>query len=354
MKKGIIMAAFRSLTGEQLRQVINLEQTYEAFRSAQAERDQRFRGSMSWKQVGGHQYLYRKISDRWMSLGPRSTETEHSFAQFHEGRAAVRARIKDLDQRIRTMAPINRAMRLGRVPWDAARVMRRVERSSVLRDSLSVVGTHALFAYERLAGGQFDRAAVATDDIDLLFDHRRRLRLVTTANEGLMGALRAADPTFTPVARGSYRAVNAKGFMVDLIQPMPRFPSSAATQTRITEKDELTAAEIEGLAWLQNCPQITQIVIDERGYPLRMKVPDPRAFALHKLWVSEQPSRDRVKALRDKGQAIAVAGLVLRYLPALRFDDESLKALPSTLRDRASELLELARIDDLSDTRDWF
>lgn len=350
--KGIILAYFRALSGEQVRQIVNVEQVYEAFRLARNERDQRFRGSMSWKTVGGKQYLYRKVHDQWISLGPRSEETEQTRAQFVNGRDAAKSRIKNLEQRIRDMAPVNRAMRLGRVAWPAARIIRKIDRSK-MSASLSIVGTHALFVYERLAGGHFDRSAVATDDLDFLFDARRRMRLVGGGDQGLIGALRAVDPSFAPVAPGSYRAVDSNGFMVDLIQPMPRSPAMARPRNQLTADDELTAAEIEGLSWLQNSPQVEQIAIDERGYPLSMKVPDPRAFALHKWWVAERPSRDRAKAMRDRVQAIAVAGLVIRYLPAFSFEDSSLQALPLTLREQAPQLIERARVDDSSDGEAW-
>ncbi|HEY0131281.1 MAG TPA: GSU2403 family nucleotidyltransferase fold protein, partial [Allosphingosinicella sp.] len=86
-------------------------------------------------------------------------------------------------------------------------------------------------------------------------------------------------------------------------------------------------------------PQVENVVVDERGFPLRISAPDPRAFALHKLWLSERLDRDPLKRRRDARQAAAVSAAVLRYLPQLRFDDEALNALPQALRARTSELL---------------
>jgi hypothetical protein len=124
------------------------------------------------------------------------------------------------------------------------------------------------------------------------------------------------------------------------LPPHPAF----GTPARIGAGDgDMTAAEIEGLVWLQNCPQVQQVAIDERGYPVPLAVPDPRAFALHKMWVSERPDRDPLKARRDAAQARSVAGLVLRYLPQLRFDDPAIAALPKALRDRADGLVSQAR-----------
>ncbi len=328
--------------------MINVEQAYAAFRTAQAERRMRFHGSMTWKTVGGHVYLYKKSAGQWKSLGPRNPDTELIIERFRSGRTAVKERIAALDAAIRRMAPVNKAMRLGRVPWLPARLLRKLESRQLLGHAMSVVGTHALYAYERMAGGHFDSSQVATQDIDFLFDARSQLRLAArgTGEEGLQGLLRSVDHSFEPVTPGGYRVVNNAGFMVDLIRPMPKSPTLGGGRSRVgNAPTDMTAAEIEGLAWLQNCPQIHQTAVDERGYPVRLAVPDPRAFALHKLWVSERPDRDRMKARRDLGQASAIAGLVQRYLPHLRFDDEALGALPAILRDRVPELLERARLD---------
>ena len=342
------MPRFTELDGDQIRQMINVEQVYAAYRTAQAERRKRFRGSMAWKTVGGHVYLYKKSAGEWKSLGRRSAETELTSERFLSGRAAVKERVAALDATIRRMAPVNKAMRLGRVPWLPARLLRKLESRQLLGSAMSVVGTHALYAYERMAGGHFDGSQVATLDIDFLFDARSQLRLAArrAGDEGLQSLLRSVDHSFEPATPGGYRAVNNAGFIVDLIRPMPRSPALGGGRSQVgTAPTDMTAAEIEGLAWLQNCPQVHQTAIDERGYPVRLSVPDPRAFALHKLWVSERPDRDRMKARRDAEQASAVAGLVQRYLPQLRFDDEALGALPELLRDRVPELLERARLD---------
>ena len=127
--------------------------------------------------------------------------------------------------------------------------------------------------------------------------------------------------------------------MVDLIEPMPKLPTRSRQGAKLGPNDELIAAEVEGLEWLQNAPQIDTILLDEKGFPLRMATPDPRAFALHKLWLSERRDRDPLKAFRDLQQARAVAQLVATYLPALSFEDDDLSALPAALRVRAAELL---------------
>jgi hypothetical protein len=87
---------------------------------------------------------------------------------------------------------------------------------------------------------------------------------------------------------------------------------------------------------------MTQNVIADNGFPVRFVVPEPRVFALHKLWVSLQPTRDPIKRKRDFRQAEAVAQLSLDYFN-LRFDDPAIKALPAALTAMIPGLVERLR-----------
>jgi hypothetical protein len=343
------------LTGQQTRQLIDTQQLYETLQSAELELDHSFRGSMAWKRVSGRDYLYRKREGEWQSLGGRSRETEQSHEKFHQGRAAVKARIKSLLAEIERMAPINRAMGLGRVPWLSGRILRRLDRQGLLGHGLRVVGTHAMYAYEGLASVHFAGEHVTTVDIDLLYDARASLRLAgpELARTGLIGQLRKVDRSFK-VERGGFRAANDDGFLVDLIAPQPRFAATRPARSRIgDDEDDQAAAEIEGLAWLQNSPGISRIVLDEKGFPLRMFAPDPRAFAIHKAWLSDRSDREPGKRRRDLAQARAVANMLGICLPELRFDDPVLHAFPGPLRERGLRLAEQARSHLPDGTGDW-
>jgi len=325
----------RDLSGAQIRQLIDTEHVYVAFREAQRDYRQRFAGSMAWKTVTGRRYLYRKTGNAWKSLGPKSEQTEEIHERFHSRRDAAKARRASLDTQINALAPVNRAMRLGRVPWMAARILRRIERDGLLGQGFRVAGTHALYAYERMGGVHFASDAVATTDIDLLYDARGSLDLVASGlgEIGLIGALRALDASFAPTAPGSFRAVNDTGFMVDLITPATRNPATRQFRRSIGNPNhDLTAVEIAGLTWLESSPAIEQIVIDERGYPLTIVAPDPRAFVAHKMWLSQRDDRDPAKKRRDAAQAHEVAAMLVTYLPGLKFDDQALDALPIDVR----------------------
>lgn len=331
---------FKSLRNEQIRQMIDAEQVFNGYRSARSELDARFPGSMSWKTIAGGTYLYRKVHGASRSLGPKSPETEKTYESFRNGRARQRDLVRGLATRLDEMAPVNRALGIGRVPLVGARVLRQLDGSGLLGRAIHVVGTNALYAYERMAGVRIDSGLVATGDVDLLLDARRSLKIAAPAvsSEGLLGLLRKADTSFSLIGRRSFRAVNRDGFMVDLIKPAPGNRFAEASHSRLGDDDDLHAVEIEGLAWLVNSPKQRVVVIDDRGYPLDMAVPDPRAFALHKVWLAARADREPAKRQRDGAQAKLVAGMVAERLPNLRFDADDLSALPAALRRAAANL----------------
>jgi hypothetical protein len=68
--------------------------------------------------------------------------------------------------------------------------------------------------------------------------------------------------------------------------------------------------------------------------------PDPRVWAVHKLWLSRRPDRQPIKRQRDATQAEAVGALVATYLTHLPFEAEHLRMLPKDLMAEASPLFQ--------------
>ncbi len=288
---------------------------------------------MVWSQTKGIDYLLRSYYDeagerRQKSLGRRSEETERLKSRFEEERRRTRERAKQLDVVLTRQAAVNRALGLGRVPETAARVARALDLRGILGAGMRVVGTNALYAYEAACGVHVDASLTATNDIDLLFDARRSLHLLTPEDADgrrLLDLLRTADRSFEP-SRRAFRAVNGEGYMVDLIKPQRR--DLRRRERASLAPDDLEAAEIEGLVWLENAPSFEATAVDERGFPLRLIAPDPRVFAIHKHWVARQPGREPVKARRDAAQALLVGMLVRTFLPHLPFEPDELRMLP--------------------------
>ena len=346
-----------ALQSDQIRQTIDTEQVFSAYIATTDTLDARFKGSMSWKTVGGREYLYRKSGDIWKSLGARSADTELTYRRFHEGREVLKTRKTELAARLNQMAAINRAMKLGRMPQLTASLIRVASDADLIGSVLFVVGTNALYVYERLAGVHIESGLLATGDVDLLFDSRQKLKFLDkgVAETGLMGLLRKIDKSFMPMTKGAFRAANNKGFLVDVIRPLSRNILAQTGTNRLSDhEDDLQAIEIEGLQWLMNSPRAEAVVLDERGYPVRVCCPDPRAFAVHKLWLSKRPDRDAAKKRRDAAQASLLAQLIVIHLPHLSFEDSYATGMPGPLKALLPELLTRAISHSAPDGKpDW-
>jgi hypothetical protein len=335
------MIKINELRNDQRRQLIDIQQTFEAYEVKKRLAKARYAGSMRWAERNGTEYLLRKRDKVEHSLGQRSPETELIYRQFMKGRERNEGEMKSLVAQMEQKASVNRAMGLGRVPNLTARILRRLADANLLGTHLHVVGTNALFAYEARTGAFFSTDLLATGDADLPMDARRKLRLTVdeVRREGVLGVIRKVDKSFELRGKRDFRAFNKDGFYVDLIRPETGNVMSRNERDRIGQsEDDLHGSPIHGLNWLVNAPKFSAIALDERGYPVRIEAVDPRAFALHKAWVSSLPEREPLKRNRDYDQAVAVARIAERYLN-LPFDNDDLSALPVELRQQAARLL---------------
>jgi hypothetical protein len=119
--------------------------------------------------------------------------------------------------------------------------------------------------------------------------------------------------------------------------PDPPWPN-APEQLNATEADDLVAASIEGLNWLEESPVLTSVAIDDRGMPLTIVAPDPRVFAAHKFWLSKRLDRGALKRTRDAAQAAAVGQLVAGYLLHLPYEHREMATLPLSVIEAARSL----------------
>ncbi|MDP2834572.1 MAG: nucleotidyltransferase domain-containing protein [Pseudomonadota bacterium] len=328
----------QNLSNQQRLHLVNTRQIYASYLSALRHLEG-YRYALRWKTVRGVEYLFRpssRVGDG-RSLGRRSPALETVLALFEQGRADALAREVTLRAKLEEQARLNKALRLGRVPRVVSRILRQLDVQDLLGDFL-VLGTQALYAFEVEAGVHFLLELLASGDIDRLYDTRKRLTLVSDRldREGLLGLLKKADRSFEPLLKRGFRAANAEGFMVDLIIAPRRMHEG--DPITFAEGD-LVAAEVPGLQWLVNSLKLTTVAVDETGWPVPMRVPDPRAFALHKAWLSNQANREPLKRQRDLAQARAVATMVREHLPHLSFD-EALTALHGDVRAMADALAE--------------
>lgn len=206
----------------QCRQYIDAETVFLEMLRVQAEQKET-RGSMFWRNISGTSYLIRESSGgAQKSLGPKNTETELIFEKFQAKKETLTQRLKSLSAAVQSAQRMNKALRVGRAPAIVTKTLNAL-RDAGLQDHFLTIGTHALYAYESACGVRFMPDALATQDIDLLFDSRKRLSFVSKMKKmdtSFIGALQKADPTFRVMRDQKQTAINATGFEIDVIRRM--------------------------------------------------------------------------------------------------------------------------------------
>lgn len=310
---------YLELSNAQSKQYLDAAAAHEGWTQT-FQRMQEYRGGMHWKTIGGRQYLYRTHDRRGnaKSHGPRSPDTERIYGEFSRRKAELAERLEKLDESLRLHTRVNAAHRLGTVPAEVLDVCEVLSRAQIMGKGITVIGTNAMHAYGFLAGVRFDSEIMATTDVDLLWNHKAKLSLVA-GNElsaaGLLGLLKQADKTYEQDPAQPFRARSASNFMVDLIRQTP-VPPWAQEPDRFFD-DDLVATDIPRVQWLLSAPKLSQLVVGVDGRMTSMTVPDPRAFAAYKLWLSQQVDREPMKKGRDLHQAKAVIRLIQERLPHL-------------------------------------
>lgn len=318
------------LTDQQRLFLIESEQILMAWREAYRKK-QAHQYGMKWVRTAGRDYLVRLRDARGngKSLGPRSPETESIMAAFTAGKQRADERFTALSAALKQQTRLNKAVRLGRLPNIIGNILHTLDLTGA-EHHFTVIGTHALYAYETIAAVQFSMELLASGDVDLLYDPRKPLALTAEKLDGigLLGLLRKVDRSFEVITTQPFRAVNQDRFMVDLVIP----PEGMHIDRLVRfAEDDLVAVEVPSLQWLLNGPRVEATVIATNGKPVLMRSPDPRAFAIHKAWLSREPTREPVKKGRDLSQARIVLQLLQEYLPQYPINEQHLRFFPKEL-----------------------
>ena len=203
------------------RQYIDAKATFKAWETARDEAAQ-VRGGMYWKEQNGNYYLIRTTTmNSQKSLGSRSAETVGIYEKFKSRKEEAELRLSALTEQLKRHQKMNRALDVGRAPRLLVETLARLSKSG-LNKHFTVIGTHALYAYEAESGTRIGEvAAKTTRDIDLLWDTRKRIQFATqmkTMGASMLGILKKVDSTFKLVEDQGYTAVNNEGFQIDIIR----------------------------------------------------------------------------------------------------------------------------------------
>lgn len=310
----------RERPADATRQYIDAVATFEAYEDALAEAA-KVRGGMYWHKgpvsAPDDAYLVRtSASGSEKSLGRRSPETEAMYASFRQRKEMAAERRDGLKASLLKQKRMNRALRVGRVAPIIVDILNRLA-ATRLGEHFRVVGTHALYAYESAAGMTFEDDAVATRDIDLLWDVRKRVAFATALSKvdvSMLGVLQKVDPTFRIRDSQKYTAVNKDGFEVDIIR-RAQVADDPHPIRLSDEDDDFWVAQAPRAQELLDSAQFSAVIVATNGAMARMNTLEPMAFVRFKQWMSALPERDPLKRRRDALQAKAVDEVVQEYLP---------------------------------------
>lgn len=314
------MPVIQPFSPEQERALINLRQRYDAWIAAERELAA-LPYDLRRKKVGDYEYLY-EIHDRsgnGTSLGAWDDDKQRLFDDYRERKQSAKARREGANAALLESARVARALRLPLLSADAGPILREADRRQLLGSHLLVVGTNAMAAYAVEAAGAFVGVPDETEDFDLAWAAE------DAENEAMVWEmLKAVDPTFTINAERDFQARNASAYEVELLVA----PSRADT---LAAKDRPKPVPLPEQEWLLPGRRVDQTVPCRDGTPARIVAPDPRWFALHKLWLGTQPKRDPLKRRKDTVQGYALLDAIVEAMPHYRLDEDFANDLPSEL-----------------------
>lgn len=314
------MAVIQPFSAEQERALINMRQRYDAWIEAEREL-YAMPYDLRRKKVGEYEYLY-EIFDRsgnGKSLGAWDDEKQTQLKAYKAEKSALKQRRDGARDALGESSRIARALRLPLLSAEAGPILREADRRSLLGSHLLVVGTNAMAAYALEAAGTFRDVPDETEDFDLAW----------TADEPedgtqLWDMLKAVDPTFTINTEREFQARNSKAYEVELLVAPSRIETLAG-------KDRPRPVPLPEQEWLLPGRRVDQVVPCRDGSPARIVAPDPRWFALHKLWLGAQAKRDPLKRRKDSVQGAALLDAIAEAMPHYPLDGAFVDGLPSEL-----------------------
>jgi hypothetical protein len=308
------------LSENQTRQYIDASALMRAYTEAVTELAQ-VRGSMFWRELRGVNYLIRTTAKGAQStIGADDAETQAIFQRFVERKSAATTRVKTLGERLVEQRKLNRVYQVGRTPNVVVKVLQALTKAGI-DAHFTAVGTHAIYAFESACGVRMGSEALATRDMDLLFDTRQRLEFFSTlqrSGSSLVGVLRKADASFRVRRSQLQTAVNDDGFEVDIIRRAARDGDPHPLRMS-AEDDDLWAVQVPSGESMTAGRRFQQLVVASSGEMAMMKTLHPLDFVRIKTQLAASGGRDPLKRPKDALQAQAVQQLWDEFL-SLRED----------------------------------
>lgn len=294
------------------RQWIDSSAIYQEFEKTKVKAKS-FAGGMYWKKQGDYEYLVKtSIDNRQQRVGKRSAETELAYREFTAKKTDIEERLRSLRDAIKEAERLNKALKVGRAPAVLIDILQSIHDSG-LSEHFTVVGTHALYAYETAAGVRIEQAAMATLDVDLLWDARKKVQFVSDMaklDDSVLSVLQKADRTFVRKEGQNETAINAKGFEVDFLRRMQEGNDPPPFRFSDNE-DDIWPVQAMRASVLTSAPKFESVVVGSTGKMATLKTVSPQTFVEFKRWLADKAdNRDPIKRRRDQRQADIVQNLL--------------------------------------------
>lgn len=250
-------------------------------------------GSVSVRQVRGHEYLYVTSKDgatrRQRVLGSSADPAVRAKAD------AIRAAAKRARVRRTTVSSLKRA----HVPSPSlplGRVLEAMSNAGLFRRGAVLVGTAAYQTYPCAVGAYLSSGSLMTNDADLLVSSF----IAKDAPLDLESILQRADPTFKALMSNTddrpkiFRSSN--DFQVDVLT---KFGRNRKSPVRIDDL-QCSAEALKFMEYLAAAETIEAVALYGPG--ILVRVPQPSSYAIHKLLIAQE-RKGGVKRNKDLAQA---------------------------------------------------
>lgn len=324
---------FIEKSSRQLTQYIDACTVFDALEAATKAAAQ-YRGSLFWREIKGKDYLIRTTpKGDQRSVGPKTDDNKDAVEIFTANKDATEGRMRQLKAELETQRRLNLSLQVGRAPQVLIDTINAIHGAG-LSDHFLVVGTHALYAYEAAAGVTIPPNAMATQDVDLLFDTRKRVKFFTQMERldaSLLDVLRKADKTFQIRDDQKYTAVNDRGFEIDIIRRVAGQEDPHPIRMSNFE-DDFWAVQVSMGAQMLGARRFEKIVVSSTGRMARMRTIHPEDFARIKRQLGnskERKEHEPLKARKDIEQANIVEEMLDAFLPHLRESSRGSNSTPT-------------------------
>lgn len=275
--------------------------------------DQHLRGRFKRRQVSGGEYWYYQYRDldqrvRQIYCGPVGGHWDPVALGEHDPATG-----EGMDRQ--AQAGLLRAAGLPVVPAGAFRLLAALADAGLFKAGATLVGTYAFMALGNQLNVVWTQRAATTQDIDIA--HGREVELAVPGTRlDLPNVLQGLEMGYHPVPKLDPRQPSTsfvfrrQQLRLDLLTPMHR------GRTRPIEIPALgaPAQPLKFLDYLLEAPQ-PAVLIGSRV--IRVTVPDPARFAIHKLLVSiERPATETARSRKDRQQATQLLHLLIEERPS--------------------------------------